>query len=370
MFENYNVTMFNRKGMLYLQYLLDGKQKQKSTRLKDTKQNRKLVQTEVIPKFILALKSGQLSKEKPKEFSFYAEKWLFAKESLKSYREFYGILFNQLYPAFKSNKINEITRGDIKEFIDDRLHSVSPNRARLILNCIKAIFEIALEYEHIEKNPASAITLPTHHSVRQMSPFTKEEVNILLKNAKGWFRNYLAVAFFTGARHGEILALTWSDVDFEKMHININKRVKKNQIDTPKTKSSIRKVPIFKPLVPYLKEQYELCKKHNSMNVFYNPNTNKAFSDTKKLSQFWYVLLEEVGFERRVFYNTRHTFVTQMIRAGVPILDVSQTVGHKSIEETISTYAKFLPDEHLKLSRDINPFTDSSTDSKQEKTYT
>ncbi|MDQ7042180.1 MAG: site-specific integrase, partial [Sulfurimonas sp.] len=65
------------------------------------------------------------------------------------------------------------------------------------------------------------------------------------------------------------------------------------------------------------------------------------------------------------FYNSRHTFVTNMIRSsGVSILDISQMVGHKTIEETISTYAKYLPQEHLKISRSLDVFTDKTTDSK------
>ena len=80
--------------------------------------------------------------------------------------------------------------------------------------------------------------------------------------------------------------------------------------------------------------------------------------DSKKLSKYWYNLQDECGLEHRRFYNTRHSFVTNMIRSGsVSILDVSQMVGHKTIEETISTYTKFFPGEHLKVSRTIDPFT-------------
>jgi len=221
----------------------------------------------------------------------------------------------------------------------------------------------AIDYEHITTNPAMNIKLPPHRIRREMKPFTKEEVSLLLQNAEGWFRNFLAFAFFTGARDGELIALTWADVNLDRMTITINKRIKKGVIDSPKTKSSIRKVPIFNPLVDYIKNQMELCKEVGSFNVFFNPHTGVAFSDTKKLSQFWYPLLEKCGIEKRILYNTRHTFVTQMIRAGVAILDVSQTVGHKTIEETIKTYAKYLPEEHLKLERNFNPFADNSADS-------
>ena len=77
------------------------------------------------------------------------------------------------------------------------------------------------------------------------------------------------------------------------------------------------------------------------------------------------IYLTNVDFEHRRFYNTRHSFVTNMIRSGaVSILDVSQMVGHKTIEETISTYTKFFPEEHLKVSRNVDPFTDTSTDTR------
>ena len=79
---------------------------------------------------------------------------------------------------------------------------------------------------------------------------------------------------------------------------------------------------------------------------------------------FWYNLLSDCGYEKRVFYNSRHTFITSMIRSGdISILDISQMVGHKTIEETISTYAKYLPQEHLKVNRSLDVFTDKTTDS-------
>ncbi len=164
-------------------------------------------------------------------------------------------------------------------------------------------------------------------------------------------------------RPGEVIALTWNDIDLDNMIIDVNKRIAHGITDTPKTKSSIRKVPIFQTLKPYLENQFEICKQEMSLFVFFNPNTKNKFYDSKKLMKHWYNLLDRCNFKHRVFYNTRHTFVTNMIRnSGVSILDISQIVGHKTIEETISTYAKYLPQEHLKISRKIDVFTDKTTD--------
>lgn len=149
------------------------------------------------------------------------------------------------------------------------------------------------------------------------------------------------------------------------MIINVDKRIAHGIIDVPKTKSSIRKIPIFETLKPYLENQFQVCTTTVSTHLFFNPYTQEKFYDTKKLSKYWYELLDKVNFEHRVFYNSRHTFVTNMIRSGVvSILDISQMVGHKTIEETISTYAHYLPQEHLKISRSLDVFTDKTTDSR------
>ncbi len=362
MFENYNITIFNRKGILYIQFYLDGKQKQRSTRLKDTPANRKLIQKEVIPKLYLKLKNGELSKTKPQKFEWYAERYLRQKESVKTYQEIYNIVINQLYPIFKGFTIDKITKGMVKKWADDRLLQVSSNRVKWLLNVLGAILDIGMDYEHIDKNPARNIKLPKHKPTREMQPFTKEEVRILLDNAEGWFKNFLAVCFYTGMRHGEILALRWNDINFNNMTINITKAKRHGRINTPKTENSIRTIPVFEPLVPYLKEQQKLAFKIKSMSVFFNPRTKKEFFGIKTIHPVWYKLLKKTGLKKRVIYNTRHTFAINTIQAGVNIAYVSKILGHKNIKETLETYAKLLPEEHLKLTRQIDPFTDSLTD--------
>jgi len=363
--EQSMVSFFNRKGKLYVQFSADGKKYQRSTKLDDTPQNRTFVKKEIVPKLQHKIIKGEFNQEKKttQNLIYYATKYKISKENLKSYRHLRGMVDNKILPIFKDVEIDKIKRGDIKEFVDTLLLELSSKRTRMILNVLKAIIDIAVDYEHITINPAENIKLPKHKVTREMKPFTKDEANYLIANADGWFKNMVALAFYTGMRQGEIIALTISDIDFNNMTINVDKRIAHGEKNTPKTKSSIRKVPIFNALVPFLENQLELCKQKMTFSLFTNPNTNEAFYDSKKLSKYWYKLLDKCGYEHRVFYNTRHSFVTNMIRSGaVSILDVSQTVGHKTIEETISTYTKYLPQEHLKISRKIDPFTDNSAD--------
>ena len=175
-----------------------------------------------------------------------------------------------------------------------------------------------------------------------MQSFNEKEVKLLIDNAEGFFKSYLAIAFYTGMRPGEIIALTLSDINLQEMYINVNKRIKKGDIDDPKTKSSIRKVPIPNKLKPYLEDQIQKAKEVGVMILFFTPKTKKKFYDADKLDTYWKRLLAKLNMPYRRKYNTRHTFATLMIKNNVPIHIISQTMGHKNIQETLTTYANCL----------------------------
>jgi len=80
------------------------------------------------------------------------------------------------------------------------------------------------------------------------------------------------------------------------------------------------------------------------------------------LHKEWYSLLEKCKITKRVMYNTRHTFATLAIKKGIPIYNVSQILGHRNTQETLESYAKFINNEHLKIDRNIELFTDNLTD--------
>jgi integrase len=152
---------------------------------------------------------------------------------------------------------------------------------------------------------------------------------------------------------------TNKDINLKEMYVDINKRIKKGIVDTPKTQSSIRKIPIFKILKPYLISQIELAKKKKTDCLFFTRNKTCYYS-SDRIHRRWYKLLEEASIKKRVMYNTRHTFATLSIKNGLDIYFVSQTMGHKNIQETLTIYTKFLPDNNLKIKRDINILVNKS----------
>jgi len=362
-FNEPKVSLYCRNGVLYVKFTnLRGKEIRKS--LKVPCSRKKEFKKNFVPLLKRKILTGEYDEGyKVEKFEWYAKKYLKQKENIKSYHEFENIVNHQLLPVFGNMKIDEIKRGDIKKWVDEQLNHKTPKTLSKILGILKNIFHIAIEYEHIKDNPASNIKLPSHKKIREMQPFNEKEVKLLIDNAEGFFKNYLAIAFYTGMRPGEIIALTLSDINLEKMCITVNKRIKKGIIDEPKTKSSIRKVPIPNELQPYLEDQIQRAKKAGVIMLFFTPKTKKKFYDADKLDVYWKRLLQKSNMPYRVKYNTRHTFATLMIKNNVPIHIISQTMGHKNIQETLTTYAKFLPDENLKIDRNISIFGNNSGNS-------
>jgi len=356
-----SIVKKSKSKNLYVQFYIDGRCIQRSTKLKDTKENRSLIKKKVIPPLELKILNGEFNtKQEVKNFRFFSERYLAQKASLKSYREWYNLVHNQLIPVFGERDITSIKRYEITEWAELRLKDISAKRVRTILNVISAIFNIAVDYEVLGVNPSRSIKLPFHLK-EEFEPFTQDEVGLLLEQSNGWLKNYLAFAFFTGARPGELLALQWSDIDLDARIIAIERRVKKGAIDTPKTKSSIREVPIFESLVPYIKNQMRTSKEKW---VFTNPNTGNMFFSTERLATPWRQLLKECKMEYKIIYTTRHTFITTMLKSGkMNMLTIAQMVGHKNTEMIVKNYARFIKGEHLKVNRDTDIFTDKTTDS-------
>jgi integrase len=361
------ISFLCRKNKLYVKFTnLSGKEIRRSLGLPCKEKSK--AKKYILPALKQKILNGEYDEKfKVEKFSWYAAKYLKQKENIKSYQEFENIVKHQLLPVFGNMRIDEIKRGIIKEWLDKQLENKTPKTVAKILGILRNIFHIAIEYEHIKDNPASNIKLPSHKKIRDMQPFSKEEVSLLIENAEGFFKNYLAIAFFTGMRPGEIIALTLSDINLDEMYININKRIKKGVIDTPKTKNSIRKVPIPNELKPYLEDQIQKAKEAGVMSLFFTPTTKKMFYDADKLDSYWKRLLKKVKMPYRVKYNTRHTFASLMIQNNVPIHIISQTMGHKNIQETLTTYAKFLPDENLKIDRNISIFGNNLGNSLEKK---
>lgn len=342
-------TIRSRNGILYLDYYVGSKRIQKSTGLDDTKLNRKTLEKDIIPELEKRIRLGDFSKPEQKKFSYYFSKYLNLHRNDKSFKT-RNYIYTKVNAFFGNYDINSINRLQIKEFLE-RL-PLKSNTKKDYLKCLKGVFDIALDDEAIETNKAVGIKLNADKK-EAVQIFTSSEIELMLTHADDMFKNYIGIALYTGMRSGEILGLMHSDILDDRIYVR--RSISKGNITSPKTIGSVRDIPLFESVKPFLKSQKKIS---NSLYLFDFNNT--FIHDANFFRRRWTKLVNDCEMVYRKLYNTRHTFITAMLNSGkFKIMEIAAIVGHNSPEMIMKNYAGFIQSEHLKIDTNIELFEDS-----------
>lgn len=208
--------------------------------------------------------------------------------------------------------------------------------------------------ELITKNPTSACIIPRVIQ-KEMHPLDAPEQVQLLQSLKGNKNEALIItALFTGMRAGELLGLTWDNVDFDHGVIHIVKQLTQSRgaghpfafgtLKNGKTRS-INPAPFVLDILKEHKEHQEEQKR--IAGVLWNegkfPNLVFTHEDGSHLSQptIWKAFqkaLEDAGLEHHRLHDCRHTFAVNSIRAGDDIKTIQENMGHYSAAFTLDRY--------------------------------
>lgn len=229
----------------------DGKRSSKKI---GTKAAAKQVQTKI--EEAIASKDFNIEKEKPiPTFQEYSKKWLnnYIKVSCResTFEEYSGILDNHILSAFKDVKIDQITRGAIRDFLLSKIKTgLSRSRVNLIKDVLSGVLGYALDEELIQANPTLGITkrlwpksMRKKNKVSDEDVFNREELELLHDTCKSLVPEYSAffiMAAKTGMRLGELLALRWNDVDFNSNFLWIRRSYRRGIFTRPKNGKSRR----------------------------------------------------------------------------------------------------------------------------------
>ncbi|WP_367703880.1 tyrosine-type recombinase/integrase [Helicobacter pylori] len=251
-------------------------------------------------------------------------------------------VFNSIFSVMglkESDKLKKITQERISRYHENTLKLYKKNTIHNLNANLKSFLAFCETEGFIEKSPYFAITLKNAKEAKAIEPFSLEEVKTLIENAPSLrLKAFLAVAFFTGMRTGEQLALLWEDIDFNEKKIVINKSLNElGQITSPKNKPSVREIDLLEPVEKILKQLKE------------NEPANKkfVFIDMPKRSTMFQrafrSLLRALKLKDRKLYTTRHTFASLMLSQGEEAMWVSKTLGHKDLNTTYKTYSHYIP---------------------------
>ncbi len=350
------MRLYIRKNIIWLDFSVQGHRYRRSTGLENTPKNWKLVEREIAPQIQTSIAKDEYNPKKKKIMPTVGE---FGYKSLKLHRherrEAINIAYKQnfelhILPYFKNTLLSQITPIDLQEWQNTVVDKTSASSLKTYRNIFRLIFVDASLEGYIDANPFDKIKRPVAEDV-EIIPFTKDEIESIIKIASIKFRNFFIISIFTGIRTGELIALEWEDIDFENKEIKINKTHNRGRTGQPKTKSSNRNIDMLPIVERYLKEQYKLTK--HKKNIFVNSKGNIYYSsDVLNLSLK--KILKRCNIKDRTLYNTRHTFASLMLANGESIMWVSQMLGHKTANITFEKYARYIKEDKINRAKFIN----------------
>jgi len=348
------MKLINRKGKLWITFYHQSKRYRRSLKLDDTKANRKLAESKLIPEIIHQLNQDEfLQNNNVKKVPTVDEFMQISFEMHEVYRRSLSqknhkyIYERHIKPKFGNRKIDEIKPSEIATWQAKLLRTLSTKSLFMIRAVFNVMFNDALADEIITRNPLKLVKKPKNVAINEILPFKQEELFTILEQIQERMRAVFAIGFFTGMRTGEILVLKWSDIDFENKIIKVRRAKRQNTESLPKTKSSIRDVDILDVLLPYLKNH--LKYKIDESEYLFNSWHRKPFTDFACISKtYWRPVFEKLDIEYRNPYQMRHTFASMMISNGEDILWVSKMLGHTTSAITLTMYARYVENKDKK----------------------
>jgi integrase len=216
------------------------------------------------------------------------------------------------------------------------------------------VFEFARRDRAIADNPAAGIeNAPVQR--RPPDPFTLEEVDAILEDLTDrepeQVPNYFAAAFFAGFRPSEQIALVWSDMDFLRQEVRVQRAIVRGQAK-PNTKTYlVRDVELNERAW----EAFEAQRPHTQLAggaIFKNPETDEAWADEKRQHVYWGRCLRRLGLRYREPYQARHSFATLNLMAGANPSWVARQLGHVNPQMLFKVYAKWIDGADKSRERD------------------
>lgn len=317
--------------------------------------------------------------------------------------KYQAVIDGFILPAIGHLKLSEIKPHTVNGFFvsltkdgcrhDGKPGAYSKGTINKVSNVLSSILRTAVEWEVIERNPCDAVRVKAEAAADKIKFFTPEQTALFLDyigkpytiRTKGHTRTddtgkqytvadytstkelplqlkvLFALAVYTGLRKGEILALEWSDIDFENNRVTVTKAaaVVNNQqiVKVPKTRNSYRTVAIPRSITQQL-HQLKLEQTRYKLQVgSYWQGDNWVFTqDNGKMMSYYtpYSALQDILSHYNAdkaeadklpmipFHGLRHTKATLQIAAGTDIRTVSAILGHRETSTTMNTYAHAL----------------------------
>ncbi|WP_251867728.1 site-specific integrase [Enterococcus malodoratus] len=275
------------------------------------------------------------------------------------------IIFNKhVLPKIGNIKLAKITTAYCQKVINNWHDKGSSKQYPLFVNYMNKVFKYAINIGLATDNPVANVIVPPAKEDRQkkLKLYTKEQLQSFLTIIDNEQNPYLKIRDYTlfrllafsGCRIGEVLALTWKDINFTTNELSINKTIAKGEgyyvSQTPKTKSSNRKIVLDEKTISQLKrwklEQVKfLFKLGYSKPAFIFTNEQNKFTINQAVADRYALYRERAELPYIGLHGFRHTHASMLYNAGADHKEVQERLGHANIKTTMDTYTHLTDDK-------------------------
>lgn len=246
----------------------------------------------------------------------------------------------RLLPFWGTRRLDALDPRHFDEF-KARLVSqeLAPRTINIELGLLKQLIRFAVDRGYAADGLTRWITFQRSRR-SEIHPFSFPEKTGFLKALPLRWRPYFEVAFGTGLRPSEQLALKWSRIDWNRRTASVIEGWRDGQITALKVASAQRDVDLLPPVLRALERQRLVAG--GSDLVF--PNARGDYMRLDNLRhRVWYPALEKAKLSQRDLYTTRHTFATHALAVGEDPGWVAKMLGHTTLQMIFMTYYRYLP---------------------------
>lgn len=271
--------------------------------------------------------------------------------SITTYNCYMRICKKYIIPLLGDIKLCDIKPIHIQNYVDDLLDLLTPQTIKVHLNILNLALKRAYRLKLIKENVVQFVEVPKNKKYKNEIYNAEDMKKLLEKSRETSLELPIILASGLGLRISEILGLTWNNIDFNDFTITIDKITVRDKgqviLKEPKTESSIRTISAPKEIILILKQlkkdrlaaKLRGEKSHREL-IFYDKNLNPIAQDV--LSKKFRYFLQENNLKHIRFHDLRHSHVTMLIDAKVPIKVISERVGHSNVNTTLNIYSHAL----------------------------
>jgi integrase len=275
-------------------------------------------------------------------------------------------LRTHIVPRFGQSGLEEMDVQAIQQFVTDLRNTLS---RKSVINIVSSVFVI-LDYAgrcgmKVPKVGFTHLELGSDTTPTDVPFFTRRQATLIIDAAPEPFKTLFAVAWSTGLRAGEILALTLDDLDFGHKTVRVNKSSDdaNQEIRQPKTPRSVALLPMTTALESKLRDYIQNHWKPNTSQILFpnqagdRPRSRKSvvLSGLKPVLKKLGIPGYDVG-----LHAFRHGLATELVEAAAPLTVLQSQLRHSDIKTTLKLYSHVIPESQRAAMEQIGGFDQSS----------